>query len=74
MGVATSSLDFEYTLVYGEDCDIERTTTKIENQNILGLLNLLCYNTIGHGCRSRLIQDPYWIKSSDLSCLLVALR
>ena len=74
MSVSSSSLDFKDTFLDGEERDIESTTTKIKDQDVL-LSNTrrLLVKTIGNGCRSGLVDDAHDVQTSDDASVLCGL-
>ena len=69
MGVTVSGLNLEDTLVNGEDGDIESTTSKIEDEDVLLTLGSLV-KTVSNGGGSWLVDDSKDIKSSNSSGIL----
>jgi hypothetical protein len=56
VGVTGSGLDLEDALLNGEERDIEGTTTKVEDENVLLALGLLV-ETVGNGGGGGLVDD-----------------
>lgn len=52
MGVTSGGLDFEDTVVDGQEEDIESSSTKIEDVNV-ALASGLLVETVSSGCRSK---------------------
>lgn len=75
VGVTGSGLDLEDTLLDGEERNIEGTTTKIEDENVL-LTLLLLVKTVGDGSSSRLVDDTENVETGDQTGVLggLALR
>lgn len=64
MGVTSSSLDFEDTVVESKEGDIESTTTEIEDEHVLFTLTLLV-KTVSNSGSSGLVDDSEHIETSD---------
>jgi len=72
MGVTSGGLDFEDTVLDGQERDIEGTTTKIEDEDVALTLNLLI-ETIGNGSSSRLVDDTENVHTRDHTGILGSL-
>jgi hypothetical protein len=68
MGITGSCSNFEDTVIDSEKGNIEGTTTKIEDDNILLALSLV--NSIGNGSSSRLVNDTENIKACNHTSVL----
>jgi hypothetical protein len=69
VSVTVGGLDLEDTFLNGEEGDIESTTTKIEDEDVLFLLRL-SIETVGNGCGGWLVDDSENVESRDGSGIL----
>jgi len=69
VSVTVGGLDLEDTFLNGEEGDIESTTTKIEDEDVLFLLRL-SIETVGNGCGGWLVDDSEDVESRDGSGIL----
>src|SRR5258708_7565044 len=69
-GVAIGGFDLEYSGIELENRDVEGTTTEIVYGNLLRGSLLLLFQTIGQGCRSRLVDDPKHVEPGDPARIL----
>jgi hypothetical protein len=69
MGVSSSGLDSEYTTSDRKKGDIERSTSQIEDEDVLLLLGLLI-ETVGDGSGSGLIDDTEDLKTGNRTGIL----
>ena len=72
VSVTSSGLDLENTLLNGKERDIEGTSTKIENENVL-LTLLLLVKTVGNGSGSGLVDDTENVEASNQTGILGSL-
>jgi len=72
MGVSVSGLNFEDTILNGEERDIEGTTTEIEDENRFLLLDLFV-ETVSNSGSGGLVDDSLDVESSNLSGILGSL-
>ena len=68
MGISSRRLDFKDSILNGEKRDIEGTTTKIKDQDVL--LCSLLVETIRNRSSSRFVDDAHHIQSTDCSGIL----
>ncbi|KAI3485069.1 hypothetical protein L1887_51742 [Cichorium endivia] len=64
VGVTSGGLDLEDTLLDGEERDIEGTSTKIEDEDVLLTLGLLV-ETVSDGGGSGLVDDAHHVEARD---------
>jgi hypothetical protein len=64
MGVTGGGLDLEDALLNGEERDIERTTTEVEDENVL-LSGTLLVETVGDGGGGGLVDDTEDVETRD---------
>ena len=69
MGVTVGGLNLEDTFLNGEEGDIESTTSKIEDEDVL-LLSGLLVKTVGNGSGGWLVDDSKNLDTSDLTSIL----
>jgi hypothetical protein len=69
VGITSSSLDLENTLLNGKERDIKGSSSKIENENIAFPSNLLV-ETVGDGSRCRFVDDTEDVETRDGSGVL----
>lgn len=69
VGVTSSGLDLEDTLLDGEERDIESTTTKIKDEDVALTLGLLV-ETVGNSSSSRLVDDTEDVQSGNETSIL----
>ena len=72
VGVTSSGLDLEDTLLNGEERNIKGSTTKIEDENVALTLNLLV-ETVGNGGGSWLVDDTENVQTSNETGILGSL-
>jgi len=72
MGVTVGGLDLEDTFLDGKEGDIESTTTKIEDEDVLLLLRL-SIETVGNGSSGWLVDDSKNVETRDGSGILSGL-
>jgi hypothetical protein len=72
VGVTSSRLDFEDTLLNSQKRDIEGSSTKIEDQNVALAFNLLV-KTVCNGSRGRLVDNSENIETSNKTSVLCGL-
>mmetsp|Transcript_14595 Transcript_14595/g.29217 ORF Transcript_14595/g.29217 Transcript_14595/m.29217 type:complete len:108 (-) Transcript_14595:401-724(-) len=75
MGVTSSGLHLKDSVVDGQEGDIEGTSSKIVDQDVL-LTTALLFQTISNGSSSRLVDDTKHVETSDQTSVLgrLALR
>ena len=71
MGITGSCSNLEDSVIDSEKGNIEGTTTKIEDDNVL--LTLALVNSIGNSCSGGLVDDTEHIKASDHTSVLSSL-
>ena len=69
MGVTIGGLNLEDTFLNGEEGDIESTTSKIEDEDVLFLSGLLV-KTVGNGSGGWLVDDSKNVNTRDGSGIL----
>lgn len=69
VSVTSSGLDLEDTLLNGKERDIEGTSTKIEDEDVL-LTLLLLVKTVGNGSGSGLVDDTENVEASNGTSVL----
>ena len=72
VSVTSSGLDLEDTLLNGKERDIEGTSTKIEDEDVL-LTLLLLVKTVGNGSGSGLVDDTENVEASNQTGILGSL-
>ena len=72
VGVTVGGLDLEDTFLDGKEGDIESTTTKIEDEDVLLLLRL-SIETVGNGSSGWLVDDSKNVETRDGSGILSGL-
>jgi len=72
VGVTSSGLDLEDTLLDGKERNIEGTTTEIEDEDVALTLNLLV-ETVGNGSSGRLVDDAEDVEASNETGVLGSL-
>ncbi len=72
VGVTSSGLDLEDTLLDGKERDIESSTTEIKDENVALTLNLLV-QTVGNGSSSWLVDDTENVQASNETGILGSL-
>jgi len=72
VGVTSSGLDLEDTLLNGQEGDIEGTTTQIEDEDVALALALLV-ETVGNSGGSRLVDDTEDVQTGDETGILGSL-
>jgi len=73
MGVTSSGLNVEDTTLDREEGDIESTTTKIENENVLLILGLTGTKTVSNSSGSGLVDDTEDVKTRNGTSVLGSL-
>ena len=68
MGVTVGGKHLKHTIVNGQDADIESTTTKVEDKDVL--LATLLVQTVGNSSSSWLIDDPSNIEAGNDTSIL----
>ena len=68
MGVTVGGKHLKHTVVNGQDADIESTTTKVEDKDVL--LATLLVQTVGNSSSSWLIDDPSNIEAGNDTSIL----
>src|SRR6266536_2299095 len=69
VGVTSCGLDFEDTLLNGQEGDIEGTTAQIEDEDIALTLSLLV-KTVGDGSSSGFVDDTENVEASNQTSIL----
>lgn len=72
VSVSIGSNDLEYTVVDGEQADIEGTTAQIEHQHVL--LAVLLVQAVRDRGGSRFVDDPHHDQTGDSSGILSCLQ